>query len=41
MKKVVIGNRTNFIKVAQFKKLVANYTLLDLKIVNTGVKKIL
>lgn len=33
---IVIGTRPNFIKVTQFKKLVANYPLLDLKIVHTG-----
>ncbi len=33
---VVIGTRPNFIKVTQFKKVVANYKNIDLKIVHTG-----
>lgn len=33
---IVIGTRPNFIKVTQFKKLIATYQSLDLKIVHTG-----
>lgn len=33
---IVVGTRPNFIKVTQFKKCVADYSNLDLKIVHTG-----
>jgi UDP-N-acetylglucosamine 2-epimerase (non-hydrolysing) len=33
---IVIGTRPNFIKVTQFKKVVKNYSGIDLKIVHTG-----
>jgi UDP-N-acetylglucosamine 2-epimerase (non-hydrolysing) len=33
---IVVGTRPNFIKITQFKKLAANYTQLEFKIVHTG-----
>ena len=33
---IVVGTRPNFIKVTQFKKVIANYPNLEIKIVHTG-----